>query len=67
VTTGQPQAAALQQRLRQVADLVDEYAESAWATANGDLMILLFQIRMVLGDDPAEAGRRISGTRMPPT
>jgi hypothetical protein len=55
-----------QRQLQQIADLVDEYAETALATVNGDLMILLFQIRMVLGDDPAEAGRRISRTPTPP-
>lgn len=56
-----------QRQLEQIAALVDEYAESAPATDNADLMILLFQIRMVFGDDPAEAGRRVSGTRTPST
>ena len=50
-----------------IAALIDEYAETAQATDNADLMILLFQLRVVLGDDPAEAGRRISRTRMSPT
>jgi hypothetical protein len=50
-------------RLLRIADLVDEYTEPAHATDNADLMILLFQIRMVLGDDPAQAGRRIFSTR----
>lgn len=49
-----------QRQLQQIADLVDEYAELAEPHGNADLMILLFQIRMVLGDDPAQAGQRIS-------
>jgi hypothetical protein len=36
-------------------------------TDSGDLMILLFQIRMVLGDDPAQAGQRIISRPTPPT
>ena len=64
---GQPLAADAQRQVQQIAALVDEYAGSAQATDNADLMILLFQIRMVLGDDPAEAGRRISRTRTSPT
>ena len=64
---GQQPATDLQRQLQQIAALVDEYAESAQAIDNGDLMILLFQIRMVLGDDSAEAGRRISLRRTPPT
>lgn len=51
-----------QRQLQEVAALVDEHAESAKATSNADLLILLVQIRMVLGDDPAEAGRPISRT-----
>lgn len=61
------QAAKEQWQLQQIADLVDEYVESAQATNNGDLMILLFQIRVVLGDDPAQASRRISRRLAPPT
>lgn len=58
----QQPAANAQRQLEQIAALVDEHAESAQATDNADLMILLFQIRIVLGDEPAEAGRRISRT-----
>lgn len=32
---------------------------------SGHLMILLLQIRMVLGDDPADAGQRSPGRRRP--
>jgi hypothetical protein len=46
------QATDAQRQLQQIADLVDEYAELAEPTGNADLITLLFQIRMVLGDNP---------------
>jgi hypothetical protein len=58
-------AADAQRQLQQVSDLVDEYAALAEPTGNADLMILLFQLRLVLGDDPVQAGQRIGRSKSP--
>jgi hypothetical protein len=65
-TIREQQAGDGERQLQQIADLVDEYAALAEPTGNADLLILLFQIRVVLGDDPAQAGQRISRSRQTP-
>jgi hypothetical protein len=50
MTTCHAQAAARQQRLHQIADLVSEYAEPADRPGNADLTALVFQARLVPGD-----------------
>lgn len=64
---GQQQTTDALRQIQQIGALADEYAALAEPTGNADLMIPLFQIRLVLGDDPAQAGQRISGGQTPPS